>query len=815
MKRTVCLTSILFALIGQSARAQIVPDDSLGSIVVPIQAGRESIIGGTAQGENLFHSFESFNVGEAAEAYFASPEGISRIFSRVTGSDISEILGKLGISSASTDLFFLNSNGILFGPNSSLEIDGSLMLSTADSIEFAGGRFDSALESNPYLSTGMAIGLNLSTGLIRIENQGSDPLPPLPPSILVSTPIPVSLQPGLALSSQNTLALVANEIDLDGAIIRAIDGRVILAGLSGQTSILSDELGWKLGLEPENLSEFGDIQIRNGGAVEAAGTLSGQIDVIAQDISLADGSALISANYGGSNFSGEIGVIASNLTIGTDSSPPGLISDNIISQSINGGTGGDITVSVDKLRIVNGGQILSTATDLASGGNIRITASDSVVLDGTDPVKVFLASAVNNVTYGSGDSGGINIDTALFQLFNGGIVSSSTTESGDAGDVRIVSDEIAIRGFMPFVLRPSFAGSITTGTGNSGELDLRTQRLEVIGGGAAGTSSLGSSGDAGDTSIQASESIEVSGRVDPALSDFSSSIISNSSRIPETVQEASEIDGALLGRSGNLFIDTPILSLRDSGFIGVQNDGIIGSAGSITINTEDLQILSNSRIAASTAGGQGGNIQILSEATLLANRSSIDAAAAGAGSGGNISINSQVVGFFGDSQVSANAEQGRGGNVTLTSTGLFRDDSSRITATSARGPQFDGVVNIQYPDPSLEESSVLPITEADEYPDLPLACNTDASTQRDSLIISGRGGIPESARGSLRGYGGWNNAPSQETSSVIETEEVVSITQAQGWKANSDGTYSMVTENYSFQSSLADSSENCISDTSR
>lgn len=815
MKRTIYSAIILIGLIGQSGQAQIVPDDSLGSIVVPVQVGREDIIGGTAQGENLFHSFESFDVGEGAEAYFVSPNGISRIFSRVTGSDISEVLGKLGTSGASTDLFFLNSNGILFGPNSSLDINGSLILSTADSIEFPNGRFNSTLGVNPYLSPETPIGLNLSTsGLIRIENRGSVPSPPLPPSVLVSAPIQLSSGPGLSLSPQNTLALVANEIDLNGAIIRAMDGRVVLAGLSGQASIFSDELGWKL--EPEDISEFGNIRIRNGGRVEAVGTLSGQINAIAQDINLINGGTLISANYGGSNFSGGIELVADNLTIGDGALPPGLINDDLISQSINGGRGGDILLSVNNLRIAAGGQVLSTATDSSSGGDIQIYATNSIVLDGTDPIIVPLSSAINNVTYGSGNSGDISVNTDYLQILDGGIVSSSTTGSGDAGDVTIMSNDIEIRGFMPFVLRPSFAGSITTGTGNSGELDLRTQTLEISGGGAAGTSSLGSSGDAGDTFIQASESIQVVGRVDPALSGTPSSIVSNSSLIPETVQEASEIDGALLGRSGSLYIDTPILSLRDGGFIGVQNDGTLSNAGSILINTEELRVLNASRIAASTAGGQGGNIQIFSESVLIADRSSIDAAAAGEGGGGNILVNSQVIGAFRDSKISANAERGQGGNITLNSIGLFQDDSSTITATSARGPQFNGVVNIQYPDPSLEESSVLPRTGVGQYPDLPLGCNTDALTQQDALIITGRGGIPESARGPLRSYGGWISMPSQEASSISETVLVDSISlQAQGWKANSDGTYSMVTEDYSLRSSTVDSSENCVSDISR
>lgn len=808
---TYCFSALLFSsLISPSVEAQVVPDNSLGlesSIAVPIRAGREDITGGAIRGENLFHSFESFNLSEGTEAYFISPNGISHIFSRVTGSDVSEVLGKLG---ASTDLFFLNSNGILFGPNASLDINGSLILSTADSIEFPGGVFNSDLGVESSLSTERPVGLNLTaSGLIQIEGQGRDPSPPLPPSTLVSAPLQLSSDPGLSLSPQNTLALVANEIDLNGGIIRTVDGRVILAGLSGQARVSPDKFGWNLGLESGDVSELGNIQIRGGGTVEATGTLSGQIDVIARDISIINGGILLSANYGGSNFSGGIDLVADNLTIGDNTLPPRAVNDDLISQSINGGEGGDIVLSVSSLRIADGGQVISTAADSASSGEVKINASNSVVLDGVDPLVITLASAVNSVTYGAGDAGGIMIETPLLQILDGGIVSTSTVGAGDAGDVTITSDDIEIEGFMPFILRPSFAGSITTGTGNSGELNIRTQRLEMSNGGTAGTSNLGSTGDAGDAFFQASESIQISGQIDSALSDIPSSIISNSTLTPEIAREVLEIDDTLLGESGNLFIDTPILSLQAGGFVGVQNEGTTGSAGSVLINTDELKIINGSSIGAFTAGGQGGNIQIFSEDILLADRSSINAAAAGAGDGGSILIDSQVIGAFRDSRISANAELGRGGNVTLISTGLFQDDSSTITATSTRGPQFNGVVNITSPDPSLEENSALPVTVV-QYPELPLACRTNAGGQTNSLTISGRGGIRDNARGSLRNYSGWN-FQAQERGSLPEPATISPSSQAQGWIANSDGTYSMVSEVPHFQSS-ANSAEDCLTD---
>lgn len=55
------------------------------------------IDGGLQQGDNLFHSFEEFNVDEGATVLFQDP-GVANILGRVTGNQLSEILGTLGVT---------------------------------------------------------------------------------------------------------------------------------------------------------------------------------------------------------------------------------------------------------------------------------------------------------------------------------------------------------------------------------------------------------------------------------------------------------------------------------------------------------------------------------------------------------------------------------------------------------------------------------------------------------------------------------------------------------------------------------------------
>ncbi len=71
--------------------AQITPDTSLGdesSVVTPgVEIKGETadrIDGGAIRDRNLFHSFFEFNIDAAQRVYFANPENIEQIFTRVT-----------------------------------------------------------------------------------------------------------------------------------------------------------------------------------------------------------------------------------------------------------------------------------------------------------------------------------------------------------------------------------------------------------------------------------------------------------------------------------------------------------------------------------------------------------------------------------------------------------------------------------------------------------------------------------------------------------------------------------------------------------
>ncbi|MEH1945250.1 MAG: filamentous hemagglutinin N-terminal domain-containing protein [Nostoc sp.] len=157
----VALAAVLSIGVSDRVLAQIVPDKTLGvegSVVTPnvnikgISSDR--IDGGATRGANLFHSFQEFNVGSGRGAYFANPTGIENILTRVTGSNPSNILGRLGVLGGA-NLFLINPHGIVFGANASLDIQGSFLATTADRVQLGDSGYFSA--SQPQTSSLLSV----------------------------------------------------------------------------------------------------------------------------------------------------------------------------------------------------------------------------------------------------------------------------------------------------------------------------------------------------------------------------------------------------------------------------------------------------------------------------------------------------------------------------------------------------------------------------------------------------------------------------------------------------------------------------------
>jgi filamentous hemagglutinin family protein len=179
-----CIAVIGFSLTdialqpGTVQAQSIAADGSLNTIVTSSNGKDFTIQGGSQSGPNLFHSFGEFSITTGGSANFnliATPT-ISTIFSRVTGRNISTIDGIISSqnSTGSINLFILNSNGLVLGPNAHLAVGGSVIASTASSVSFSDGQEFNRDTPTSVLSITTPIGLQLgqTPGSIVLQGTG-------------------------------------------------------------------------------------------------------------------------------------------------------------------------------------------------------------------------------------------------------------------------------------------------------------------------------------------------------------------------------------------------------------------------------------------------------------------------------------------------------------------------------------------------------------------------------------------------------------------------------------------------------------------
>ena len=148
-----CLLPVASCFLPSIATAQpIVSDGSTNTVVTP-DGNRYDISGGqfSGDGANLFQSFSQFGLNENQIANFLSNPSIVNILGRVTGGNASLINGLIQVSGGNANLYLMNPAGIIFGPNSQLNVPASFTATTATGIGFDGGWFN-AFGSNDYSS---------------------------------------------------------------------------------------------------------------------------------------------------------------------------------------------------------------------------------------------------------------------------------------------------------------------------------------------------------------------------------------------------------------------------------------------------------------------------------------------------------------------------------------------------------------------------------------------------------------------------------------------------------------------------------------
>jgi len=167
-----------------------------------------------------------------------------------------------------------------------------------------------------------------------------------------------------------------------------------------------------------------------------------------------------------------------------------------------------------------------------------------------------------------------------------------------------------------------------------------------------------------------------------------------------------------------------------------------------------LTLDNSGTLSSSTAAGSKGSINLQSQLLVLRHQSAIEATANGLSNGGNITINTDTIAQLENSKIIADADLGKGGNIQITTQGLFQSPDSSITAKSSLAIN-NGVVKIH--NPNIDTKSGLiksPVTVIDSTPAITASC---PATKGNHFAVTGHGGLPEDPTSTLLGQTVWSD----------------------------------------------------------
>jgi filamentous hemagglutinin family protein len=728
--------------------AQITPDTTLGAEGSRITPGAnvqglpaDLIEGGAQRDSSLFHSFSEFNINNGQRVYFANPTGIENIFSRVTGNNISNILGTLGVN-GNANLFLLNPNGIIFGSNARLDINGSFLATTANSFQFPDGTQFSATnpQAPPLLSINVPLGVQYGAQ---------------PGKITVN-------QANLEVGSQQSLILLGGDVELNGGRLNAPGGFIELGGLAGEGSVALDVEDGFL-----SLGEFKGTQ----GNVSISGTT-----ISATAIGTSD------------NASGDIGIAGRNVQI----------TGSTISSVGNDQSYGTITIKASESVFLNNA-ILDTRNENKNdlGGDVVINASNQISI--TNKSKISSEGSFGRIFIGSSDPDGKDpIKPKTVVIDNSTLTSETASTDGNSGEQGLVriraNDSVEIK-------NKSQLNATTSGTDDAGNIEISASNGTVLIDDSRVLNRVnpGAEGDGGFIEINA-QTVKVTNNSQLDAGTFGTGnagyifinaptgtvVIDNRSRLfSDVLQEAQGNPGYIVITARNLLIDNAKVSVNDQSLNNPINstnvdiddidslDDIEKFPGGIYLSAKQMTLDNKAIIEADSASADGGEIFIEVSDRLMLRRGSLISAKAGTaqqgggGKGGNIGIFAEdgfvVAVRSEDSDILANAFGGQGGNIDIKALrvlGLQRrsrltpsqlqnlrnNRSSEISASSDVG--LDGEIKIETlaldPAQGLVE---LPVTLVDPTGLIAQGCesrNNGVAKGQSTFVATGRGGLPPS-----------------------------------------------------------------------
>jgi len=319
-----------------------------------------------------------------------------------------------------------------------------------------------------------------------------------------------------------------------------------------------------------------------------------------------------------------------------------VLLDGILRPRTGGsGSAGAVDIQAERLTLMAGAQINSTTFSTGQGGNITVAVREELTITGRDTNGVARSGIASATTTGSRGAGGRLSVTAPRVTLDDGFLTTQSQGAGDAGAVDMQVGTLTLS-------RGASVDSNTFGTGRGGTV-----------------------------TVQARESITLSGRsVDPDGTVRQSQIASRTTNRG--------------GDAGRLAISAPSVTLGEDGLIRASTEGS-GNAGSIAMDVGRLTLHAGGQISTSTTGaGQGGTVVIqAAEALTILGQSSTGTASAlattsaGTGSGGNVQIQARHLTLRQQGKIDADSTgEGDAGEIQIRVTETLRGQQGTISTAS-------------------------------------------------------------------------------------------------------------------------------------
>ncbi|MEQ9481087.1 two-partner secretion domain-containing protein [Coleofasciculus sp. F4-SAH-05] len=529
-----CSIAIATALLSLSVDSKpiqaqsITPADGTNTIVTP-DGNRIDISGGSLSGDggNLFHRFEQFGVSQGEIANFLSNPEIRNILAGVVGGEASLINGLIQVTGGNSNLFLMNPAGIVFGTQASLNVPAAFTATTASSIGFDGGQFNTVGDNNYQALMGSPNAFSFA-----MEQPGS-----------------IINAGDLAVGEGQGLTVVAGNV-INTGTFSAPGGTISVASVPGTSQVVINQENMALGLKLD-VADLDDNGVGNISPASLGQLVTGGDVVPATEIQVDD--------------QGQVWLAASNHPIPTETGTT-IVSGSI--DTASGETGGTVHILGQRVGLVdaeidasgsNGGGTVLVGGDYQGQGEVFNAQRTFVNQNST-----IQADALTN------DDGGTVVlwanDTTQFF---GDISSRGGAVAGNGGVVEVSGKENLV-----------FEGTVDTSAinGEGGTLLLDPTDITITAGGTPG-------GFTGQVMFADAEPTTISKNQLESLSGNTNVLVQADNTI--TIEPMQ--DGALTFQpgSGSITFEAGGAFVSNSG-IDTNTRDISITAGSITFNSNTL-----------------------------------------------------------------------------------------------------------------------------------------------------------------------------------------------------------------------------------